>query len=165
VTDCALAAIARRAKARGTGTRSLRSIMEALLTDVKFHIPSMQDRVTVVLDAAAVEAQGGGRLGAVRACVRARVRACEGVTNYYIGPLIGSIFGCCGRWGRQVGAAPDAAAPDPPSPHMRVRARTAGARIEHHPVSAHAGKQAAAKPDAPAAAEEEQGEDMAAEVR
>ena len=38
-TDGAIREIARRAKARGTGARALRSIMESLMLDIMYELP------------------------------------------------------------------------------------------------------------------------------
>ena len=48
VTDDALKAIAKKAIARKTGARGLRSIVEGILTDVMFEVPS-QDGIKEVL--------------------------------------------------------------------------------------------------------------------
>ncbi len=45
--ESALRAIARKALKRGTGARGLRAIMEELLTDVMFDLPSREDIVEV----------------------------------------------------------------------------------------------------------------------
>lgn len=50
VTDDALHAIAAKALARGTGARGLRSIMESLLRELMFDIPSRTDVEKVVID-------------------------------------------------------------------------------------------------------------------
>jgi ATP-dependent Clp protease ATP-binding subunit ClpX len=69
VTRGALRAIARRAKDRGTGTRSLRSIMEGLLTDAMFEVPEQGPKaaergsgIGVLLDEQAVVSGVGGRI-------------------------------------------------------------------------------------------------------
>jgi ATP-dependent Clp protease ATP-binding subunit ClpX len=69
VTRGALRAIARRAKDRGTGTRSLRSIMEGLLTDAMFEVPEQGPAaaargsgIGVLLDEQAVVSGVGGRI-------------------------------------------------------------------------------------------------------
>jgi len=54
----ALHEIAREAIARGTGARGLRSIMESLLKEAMFEVPSRSDVEKIVFDAAAVK--GGG---------------------------------------------------------------------------------------------------------
>jgi len=54
----ALAAIARKAIKRRTGARGLRSIVEAVLLDVMYDLPSLNNVVKVVIDENAV---GGGR--------------------------------------------------------------------------------------------------------
>jgi ATP-dependent Clp protease ATP-binding subunit ClpX len=50
ITDEALAAIAREAIKRNTGARALRSIIEELMIDVMFEVPSMRDAARVVID-------------------------------------------------------------------------------------------------------------------
>jgi ATP-dependent Clp protease ATP-binding subunit ClpX len=69
VTRGALRAIARRAKDRGTGTRSLRSIMENLLTDAMYDVPeegpaaaAQGSGIGVVLDEQGVVSGVGGRI-------------------------------------------------------------------------------------------------------
>uniref|UniRef100_A0A383WD52 Clp ATPase C-terminal domain-containing protein n=1 Tax=Tetradesmus obliquus TaxID=3088 RepID=A0A383WD52_TETOB len=69
VTRGALRAIARRAKDRGTGTRSLRSILEGLLTDAMFEVPEQGPAaaargsgIGVLLDEQAVVGGAGGRI-------------------------------------------------------------------------------------------------------
>ncbi|MBF0368060.1 MAG: ATP-dependent Clp protease ATP-binding subunit ClpX [Magnetococcales bacterium] len=54
-TDEALRAIADKAKKRKTGARGLRAILEALLLDVMFDIPSMKDVREVVINREAIE--------------------------------------------------------------------------------------------------------------
>jgi ATP-dependent Clp protease ATP-binding subunit ClpX len=41
-TEGAIREIARRAKARGTGARALRSIMESLMLDIMYELPDRQ---------------------------------------------------------------------------------------------------------------------------
>ena len=53
-TACGLRAVARRARSRGTGTRGLRSLMEALLTDAMFEAPELPRGTRIVVDEAAV---------------------------------------------------------------------------------------------------------------
>ncbi|MCI5825687.1 MAG: ATP-dependent Clp protease ATP-binding subunit ClpX [Arcanobacterium sp.] len=53
-TDDALEAIAAQAMERGTGARGLRSILENLLRELMFEIPSRTDVRSVMIDAAAV---------------------------------------------------------------------------------------------------------------
>jgi len=55
-TDDALSAVARKAIARGSGARGLRSIMEDLLLDTMFEIPGTQDVSEVVVNRETVEA-------------------------------------------------------------------------------------------------------------
>jgi ATP-dependent Clp protease ATP-binding subunit ClpX len=50
VTAPALLAIAREAMKRNTGARALRSILEEIMLDVMYEIPSMRDVVRVVID-------------------------------------------------------------------------------------------------------------------
>lgn len=57
-TPEALLAIARKALARGTGARGLRSIQEQILRRCMFELPSRQDIVRCVVDEAAVEGTG-----------------------------------------------------------------------------------------------------------
>ncbi|KLI64286.1 ATP-dependent Clp protease ATP-binding subunit ClpX [Aurantiacibacter marinus] len=61
-TDDALIAIAKRAILRKTGARGLRSIVEAILLDTMFDLPSMEGVTEVVVDADVV----GGRKEPVR---------------------------------------------------------------------------------------------------
>lgn len=49
ITDKAMQAIAKKAKAKGTGARGLRVIMEKLLLDAMFEVPDIQDDEPVVL--------------------------------------------------------------------------------------------------------------------
>ena len=51
----ALTAIARRAQERKTGARGLRSIMEVVLLDTMYKIPSLQNVSKVIIDAAVIE--------------------------------------------------------------------------------------------------------------
>ena len=60
--DGALRAIARRAIARGTGARGLRSIMEELLRDTMFTAPGDHTIEEVIIDAAVVEGKDAPRL-------------------------------------------------------------------------------------------------------
>ena len=55
VTDDALEAIAKKAIARKTGARGLRSIVEGMLLDTMFDIPTEQDIAEVVVDGDVVE--------------------------------------------------------------------------------------------------------------
>ncbi len=55
ITDEALVAIARRAIARSTGARGLRSIMEKIMLEIMYEIPSRTDVKKVVLTPEAVE--------------------------------------------------------------------------------------------------------------
>jgi len=54
VTDDALAAIAEQAMKRGTGARGLRAIMEEVLLDTMYELPSRTDIAQVVIDAEVV---------------------------------------------------------------------------------------------------------------
>src|SRR6202521_473643 len=56
--DPALAAIARKALARKTGARGLRSIIEQALLDIMFELPSMQNVSKVVIDEATINGEG-----------------------------------------------------------------------------------------------------------
>lgn len=56
-TDDAIMAIARLSIERGTGARGLRSIIEKLLEEVMFRLPSMSDVEQVVVDAGAVHGE------------------------------------------------------------------------------------------------------------
>lgn len=53
----ALRAIARKAQERKTGARGLRSIMEAVLLDTMYKIPSMEKVSKVIIDAAVIEGE------------------------------------------------------------------------------------------------------------
>ena len=53
--DDALKAISRRAQERKTGARGLRSIMESVLLDTMYKIPSLDKVSKVVIDAAVIE--------------------------------------------------------------------------------------------------------------
>ncbi len=55
--DDALEAIARKAQERKTGARGLRSIMEAVLLDTMYKIPSLEDVCKVIIDAAVIEGE------------------------------------------------------------------------------------------------------------
>ncbi|MEW6227596.1 MAG: ATP-dependent Clp protease ATP-binding subunit ClpX, partial [Bacillota bacterium] len=55
ITDDALLAIARKAIARNTGARGLRSIMEKIMLDIMYEIPSRSDVKKVVLTPEAVD--------------------------------------------------------------------------------------------------------------
>jgi len=57
VTEEATAAIAREAIKRNTGARALRSILEEIMLDVMYEIPSMRDVVRVTIDADCVTRQ------------------------------------------------------------------------------------------------------------
>jgi len=47
--DCAIREIARRAKARGTGARALRSIMESLMLDIMYDLPERRPGQTYTI--------------------------------------------------------------------------------------------------------------------
>ena len=55
IRPSALAAISRKALARKTGARGLRSIMEQSLLDTMFELPTMQGVAKVVLDEHTIE--------------------------------------------------------------------------------------------------------------
>jgi ATP-dependent Clp protease ATP-binding subunit ClpX len=54
-TDDALRALARKAKARGTGARGLRAILETLMLDIMYEVPSRDDIETCTITADVVE--------------------------------------------------------------------------------------------------------------
>ena len=58
IDDEALREIAREAISRGTGARGLRSIMEGLLKEAMFEVPSRNDVEKIVFDADTVKAGG-----------------------------------------------------------------------------------------------------------
>ena len=58
-TDDALAAIAQKAIARKTGARGLRSIMEGILLDSMFELPTMEGVTEIVVNADVVNADAG----------------------------------------------------------------------------------------------------------
>jgi ATP-dependent Clp protease ATP-binding subunit ClpX len=58
VRESALFAIARKALARKTGARGLRSILEQTLLDTMFELPSMEGVTKVVIDEATVDGDG-----------------------------------------------------------------------------------------------------------
>ena len=62
LTEGSLREIAREALERGTGARGLRSILENLLREQMFEIPSRADVAEVVYDAAAVTGTGEPKL-------------------------------------------------------------------------------------------------------
>jgi ATP-dependent Clp protease ATP-binding subunit ClpX len=53
----ALQAIARKAKERKTGARGLRSIMESVLLETMYRIPSLDKVSKVIIDAAVIEGE------------------------------------------------------------------------------------------------------------
>ena len=53
--DDALRAVAKKAQQRKTGARGLRSIMESVLLDTMYNIPSLQTVTKVIIDAAVIE--------------------------------------------------------------------------------------------------------------
>ena len=55
VRESALAAIARRAIKRRTGARGLRSIVESLLLDIMYDLPSLSNLQRVVIDETTIE--------------------------------------------------------------------------------------------------------------
>ena len=58
----ALEALAGKALKKGTGARGLRSILEALMLDVMYEVPSRDDVAACIIDAAVVEGGGQPRL-------------------------------------------------------------------------------------------------------
>ena len=57
-TDDALKAVARKAIGRKTGARGLRSILEAILLETMFDLPTLQGVEEVVVNAEVVEGRG-----------------------------------------------------------------------------------------------------------
>jgi ATP-dependent Clp protease ATP-binding subunit ClpX len=57
VTECGLQEIAKTAFLRGTGARGLRSIVDSVLMETQYVVPSMGDVHTVYLDASAVRGE------------------------------------------------------------------------------------------------------------
>jgi len=55
--DDALRAIARKAQERKTGARGLRSIMESVLLDTMYNIPSQEGVTKVVIDEAVINGE------------------------------------------------------------------------------------------------------------
>jgi ATP-dependent Clp protease ATP-binding subunit ClpX len=55
--DDALRAVARKAKERKTGARGLRSIMEAVLLDTMYKIPSLEAVSKVIIDEAVIQGE------------------------------------------------------------------------------------------------------------
>ena len=55
--DDALLAVAKKAKERKTGARGLRSIMESVLLETMYRIPSMSNVSKVVIDAAVINGE------------------------------------------------------------------------------------------------------------
>jgi ATP-dependent Clp protease ATP-binding subunit ClpX len=55
--DEALKAVAQKAKERKTGARGLRSIMESVLLDTMYKIPSMENVSKVIIDAAVINGE------------------------------------------------------------------------------------------------------------
>lgn len=62
VEENAIRAIARKAIERKTGARGLRGIMENIMTDIMYEIPSRDDITEVVITEEMVEGKGKGRL-------------------------------------------------------------------------------------------------------
>ncbi|MFO0232614.1 MAG: ATP-dependent Clp protease ATP-binding subunit ClpX, partial [Burkholderiales bacterium] len=58
VRPAALQAIARKALKRKTGARGLRSILEHVLLDIMYELPSMQNVQKVVVDENAIDGEG-----------------------------------------------------------------------------------------------------------
>ena len=57
-TDDALAALAKKAITRGTGARGLRSILESIMVDIMFEIPSRDDITACIIDENVVNGTG-----------------------------------------------------------------------------------------------------------
>ena len=55
--DDALGAIAEKAQERKTGARGLRSIMESVLLDTMYRIPSLENVSKVIIDAAVIRGE------------------------------------------------------------------------------------------------------------
>ena len=55
--DDALLAVANKAKLRKTGARGLRSIMEGVLLETMYKIPSMENVSKVIIDAAVINGE------------------------------------------------------------------------------------------------------------
>ena len=109
-TDDALTAIAKRAIERKTGARGLRSIIEAILLDTMFDLPSMEGVAEVVVDKDVVE----GRKEPVRVFAdkgaQAEDAALESVWKSGAGPLphptTQIFYAVLGGWvGERAGAA------------------------------------------------------------
>jgi ATP-dependent Clp protease ATP-binding subunit ClpX len=56
-TDVAIREIARRAKARGTGARALRSVMEGLMLDIMYQLPERAPGQTYTIDESVVRGE------------------------------------------------------------------------------------------------------------
>ncbi|NLE98122.1 MAG: ATP-dependent Clp protease ATP-binding subunit ClpX, partial [Propionibacterium sp.] len=74
-TEDAIEAIADRALARNTGARGLRSILEELLLDVMFDVPSDEDVAVVTVTAEAVRGEGAPQM-----LTRAEIEAHRGMS-------------------------------------------------------------------------------------
>ncbi len=61
-TDEALRALARRAIKKGTGARGLRAILETLMVDIMFEVPSREDIEACTIDEDVVEGRGVPRM-------------------------------------------------------------------------------------------------------
>jgi ATP-dependent Clp protease ATP-binding subunit ClpX len=61
-TEDALRAAANEALKQGTGARGLRSLIERVLTDVMYEVPSRRDIRKVIVDAAAMRGQSPPKL-------------------------------------------------------------------------------------------------------
>jgi len=57
IEEAALKAIVKKAKARKTGARGLRSIMEAAMLDIMFSLPSMKNIARCVITEETIEKQ------------------------------------------------------------------------------------------------------------
>ncbi|MPN42156.1 ATP-dependent Clp protease ATP-binding subunit ClpX [bioreactor metagenome] len=78
-TDDALVELADKAVRRGTGARGLRAILEELMTDVMFEVPSTEDVTRCVVDRAAVRGDAPPQLqhGQVRQPSRPAVKQAQ----------------------------------------------------------------------------------------
>lgn len=61
-SEGALRALARKAMERGTGARGLRAILEELMVDIMFDVPSRDDVVGCAIDKSVVEGRGAPKL-------------------------------------------------------------------------------------------------------
>lgn len=72
LTDSALKAIAEKAVKRKTGARGLRTIMEEVLLDLMFDIPSMKDVQEVIIDDSVVTKKSTPKFGLKRKAAKAK---------------------------------------------------------------------------------------------